>query len=89
MNELEAPVKIFLKDYEQPSHWITHTELTFELFDDYTDVHSELKVEINLDGPGRDLRLDGQELELLSVSVDDRILDEKDYKKDSDFFDAQ
>ena len=65
------PNAIYLKDYQQPGYWIEQTDLTFELQAEYTLVTANLHVVRNaqVDGDGS-LRLDGQQLELISVAVD-------------------
>ncbi|ASP40499.1 aminopeptidase N [Bacterioplanes sanyensis] len=71
----------YLKDYTAPAYWIDHTELTVELFDDYTDVTAQLRIRRNdeLDAAGS-LTLDGQELELLSVALDGNTLSAEQYQ---------
>lgn len=69
----EQPQMIYLKDYQAPDYLIDETHLTFELFEDHTLVHAQLLMRRN---PARGhglpaLALDGQQLELLSVSLDD------------------
>ncbi len=69
----EQPQMIYLKDYQAPEYLIDETHLTFELFEDHTLVHAQLLMRRNpARGPGLPaLALDGQQLELLSVSLDD------------------
>jgi aminopeptidase N, Escherichia coli type len=69
----EQPQMIYLKDYQAPDYLIDETHLTFELFEDHTLVHAQLLMRRNpARGPGLPaLALDGQQLELLSVSLDD------------------
>ncbi|QJD58605.1 aminopeptidase N [Pseudomonas sp. gcc21] len=83
----EQPKTIYLKDYQQPDYWIDETHLTFELFDDHALVHSRLAMRVNEDKPSANLPklvLDGQELELLSVALDDHQLGEADYQVTAD-----
>ncbi len=83
----EQPKTIFLKDYQQPHYWIDETHLTFELFDDHALVHSRMSIRVNPGeaGDGRpDLVLDGQNLELMSVELDDRRLASGDFQFDED-----
>ena len=79
------PQSIFLKDYQQPAYWIVETGLTFELRDGYTDVCSRLQLQRNktLEADGC-LRLDGQQLETLSIRVDGRVLAVDEYRIDGD-----
>ncbi|MFP3515384.1 aminopeptidase N [Pseudomonas sp. SIMBA_077] len=77
----EQPQMIHLKDYQAPDYLIDETHLTFELFEDHTLVHAQLVMRRN---PARSeglpaLALDGQQLELLSVKLDDVDLTPADY----------
>ncbi|MBU2256516.1 MAG: aminopeptidase N [Gammaproteobacteria bacterium] len=78
----EQPKMIYLKDYQAPDYLIDETHLTFELFDDHTLVHAQLVMHRNpAAGAGLPpLVLDGQQLELLSVALDDRELSAGDYQ---------
>ncbi|AIR91523.1 aminopeptidase N [Pseudomonas cremoricolorata] len=80
----EQPQAIYLKDYQAPEYLIDETHLTFELFEDHTLVHAQLVMRRN---PARGtglpaLVLDGQQLELLSVQLDDQTLSSADYQCD-------
>ncbi|WP_339524779.1 aminopeptidase N [Pseudomonas sp. EA_35y_Pfl2_R111] len=83
----EQPKMIYLKDYQAPDYLIDETHLTFELFDDHTLVHAQLVMRRNpaagsglSDARMPPLVLDGQQLELLSVALDDRELSAGDYQ---------
>ena len=80
----EQPKTIYLKDYRAPDYLIDETHLTFELHEDYTLVHAQLVMRRNPEaGEGLPpLVLDGQELELLSLKLDDKALGEGDYTLD-------
>ncbi|WP_419901235.1 aminopeptidase N [Kiloniella sp.] len=71
----------YLKDYVAPSFWVNHVDLDFVLEPKKTIVTSWLKLDSNpvVDGP---LKLDGDELRLISLKVDDRILSKSDYELD-------
>ncbi|MHA6193840.1 aminopeptidase N [Pseudomonas wadenswilerensis] len=78
----EQPQVIYLKDYQAPEYLIDETHLTFELFEDHTLVHAQLVMRRN---PARGaglppLVLDGQQLELLSVALDDQALAAGEYQ---------
>ena len=78
----EQPKMIYLKDYQAPEYLIDETHLTFELFEDHSLVHAQLVMRRN---PARGeglppLVLDGQQLELLSVKLDDVELTDADYQ---------
>jgi len=78
----EQPKMIYLKDYQAPDYLIDETNLTFELYEDHTLVHAQLVMRRN---PARGaglppLVLDGQELELLALAMDDVDLQASDYQ---------
>ncbi|SFP81814.1 aminopeptidase N [Pseudomonas borbori] len=79
----EQPKMIYLKDYQAPDYLIDETHLTFELFEDHSLVHAQLVMRRN---PERDTKelprlvLDGQELELLSLSMDGQQLSAAAYQ---------
>ena len=78
----EQPKMIYLKDYQAPEYLIDETHLTFELFEDHSLVHAQLVMRRNpARGPGLPpLVLDGQQLELLSVTLADQELSAADYQ---------
>lgn len=80
----EQPQVIYLKDYQAPEYLIDETHLTFELFEDHSLVHAQLVMRRNpVRGAGLPaLVLDGQQLELLSVAIDDQVLDAAAYQLD-------
>ncbi len=80
----DQPKMIYLKDYQAPEYLIDETHLTFELFDDHSLVHTQLVMRRNPErGAGLPpLVLDGQALELLSVSLADVQLQPADYQLD-------
>ncbi len=81
------PKAIYLKDYQAPSFLIETTALYFDLHDDYTEVRSTLQMrrnpELN-DGKQGPLVLDGQQLELVSVAIDDAPLSAQAYQVDNE-----
>ena len=78
----EQPQTIHLKDYRAPDYLIDETHLTFELFEDHTLVHAQLVMRRNpAAGDGLPpLVLDGQQLELLDLHLDDVPLAAGDYQ---------
>jgi aminopeptidase N len=72
---------VYLKDYQAPAFFIDETHLSFYLYDDHARVESRLCVRRNPQA-ARDaiLVLHGQELELLELAVDGRVLDAADYQ---------
>ncbi|MGL4317503.1 MAG: aminopeptidase N [Pseudomonas sp.] len=78
----EQPKMIYLKDYQAPDYLIDETHLTFELYDDHSLVHAQLVMRRNpaLSAELPPLVLDGQQLELVSLALDDRALSAGDYQ---------
>lgn len=74
--------KIYLKDYLPPVYHVDKVDLDICLFDDHAIVKSTLKMHRNHAG---DLVLFGQDLELLTVSINGKDLSTDDYilNKDS------
>ncbi|WP_028877660.1 aminopeptidase N [Teredinibacter turnerae] len=77
------PSAIFLQDYKAPSFIISRTELSFELFEDHALVHSQLHMQRDAGAAGP-LVLDGQDLELVSVAVNDVPLTSAQYTVDAE-----
>jgi aminopeptidase N len=63
-----TPRTIHLKDYTPPAFLVTHVELDVDIREDHALVRAKLQVRRN-HGSGP-LVLDGDELELVSVSLD-------------------
>ncbi len=82
MSEQQTPVTIYRKDYTPFSHHVESVALHFELEGSRTTVRSTLKLSAR--GDGRTLRLDGSELELLSVELDGRLLTADEYQLDAE-----
>lgn len=81
------PETIYLKNYQAPHFIIDTTHLTFNLFEDYAQVDSRLKMSRNRqDHPDYQgsLVLTGKELELVSVAIDGRTLDAQEYRVDNE-----
>ncbi|WP_447747896.1 aminopeptidase N [Pseudomonas nicosulfuronedens] len=87
----EQPKVIHLKDYQAPEYLIDETNLTFELYEDHTLVHAQLVMRRNPErGAGLPpLVLDGQQLDLLSLALDDRALEAGDYQVDENHLTLQ
>ncbi|WP_448682041.1 aminopeptidase N [Pseudomonas nicosulfuronedens] len=87
----EQPKVIYLKDYQAPEYLIDETNLTFELYEDHTLVHAQLVMRRNPErGDGLPpLVLDGQQLELLSLALDDQPLEAGQYQLDENHLTLQ
>lgn len=77
------PSTIFLKDYTPPSHLIETIDLTVRLGDDVTEVSSKLVGRCNpASGTGpADLYLDGEDQELVSLTLDGRTLAPDEWRR--------
>jgi len=84
------PRTIFLKDYVPPVFHIQKTNLKIELAEDQSIVSSELTFVRNPDSSAgqETLFLNGQDLQLLSISLDNKELSERDGGKDSKSLDG-
>lgn len=71
-----APNKIHLKDYQRPSFAVETVDLDIKLFDDHAIVDSTLVMQRQTDG---DLVLYGEGLELISIKLNDEILNSERY----------
>lgn len=67
--QLQQPKTIYLKDYRPSDFFIDSIELTVDIHDEYTIVHSLLKIEKRdeLKGKKLNLELNGEGMELLSL----------------------
>ena len=84
------PGTIYLKDYLPPEYWIDKTELNFELHEESSLVTSRLHMRKNENSAGKDeLKLHGQELELLEVAIDGRVLSPGEYSVSPDSLSIQ
>ncbi|KTD64752.1 aminopeptidase N [Legionella spiritensis] len=68
---------VYLKDYQPPVFAVESVALNFDLFDDHALIENRMVVTRLNNGP---LHLYGDELELIQLSVDDRLLTEKEYR---------
>ena len=82
----EVPQPIHLKDYQPPGFLIDRVDLAFDLGEERTAVHARLTVRRNPDAPPGDgaLCLNGEQLELQSVSLDGRPLNPDAYALDEE-----
>lgn len=74
-------VTIKRSDYQPSSFAVEHVNLSFDLYDDHALVSSNLKLKRQAPGP---LCLLGDELEILSISLNNKKLDESAYTLDQD-----
>ncbi|ACE84417.1 aminopeptidase N [Cellvibrio japonicus] len=76
-----APKTIYLKDYQVPDYLIDTTDLNVDIHDGYTLVSCMLALRRNpaAKQAATELTLQGADLELVSLSLDGRLLEEGDY----------
>ncbi|KAI3855576.1 hypothetical protein MKX03_006614 [Papaver bracteatum] len=83
---METPKEIFLKDYKKPDYYFDTFDLTFSLGEEHTIVSSNITVYPRIEGAAESspLVLDGVDLKLLSIKIDDKELkEEEDYHLDA------
>ncbi|WP_260291310.1 aminopeptidase N [Sedimenticola hydrogenitrophicus] len=82
----DTPNTIYLKDYRPPEFLIDQVNLRFELGEEETRVRSRLELRRNPAAEGRpaELRLHGEQLELLALALDGRPLDSTEYEQDNE-----
>jgi aminopeptidase N len=77
------PQEIRLADYQAPGYYTQSTHLTFEIDEGATVVTNVMSIE-RRDDAANTLHLDGEHLELISVSVDGRELAGNEYSVDAE-----
>ncbi len=81
----ETPKTIYLKDYLPPEYLVDRVDLHFDLGEKETRVVSKLTMRRNPAGQrGAALRLDGEQLELLSLRLDGSDLGPECYRVDDE-----
>lgn len=81
MND-SAPKTTYLKDYKVPDFLINTIDLTFDLQEEAVEVTGKMQIEKNPQSLSntQELRLNGKELELITVMLDGKPLSEKEYE---------
>jgi aminopeptidase N len=75
----ETPVTLFLKDYAPPAWWIESVDLHVAIRDDHAEVRSRLACRRNPASADGALVLNGEALELVSVTLDGTALEADRY----------
>lgn len=83
MSESSAKT-IYLKDYQTPAFMLEKVELTFSLFEEGAAVKSVLHFKRCADSNEEGLYLHGEDLELRSIKLDERVLLDEEYRVDSE-----
>lgn len=83
---LETPVTVYLKDYKTPAYLVEQVELKFDLYDSSTRVSSFLQMSLNPDRHGvlEPLILEGEQLQLIDVKLDGKVLTPEEYQQGDD-----
>lgn len=86
MKDATAPVTKYRSDYRPSNFLIDEVHLTFTLYDEHTLVKSRLMLRRNPEGDlsADELKLDGEQLELLSCHIDGQPLTKVDYAIDEE-----
>ncbi|MDH5649252.1 MAG: aminopeptidase N [Gammaproteobacteria bacterium] len=79
----DLPKTIYLKDYREPDYWIESVDLHFDLGEKFTVVTSRLFCKAN-NAKQRPLVLNGEQLELLNVSLNGKLLKKGQYELDAE-----
>jgi len=87
MSEANVPQTIYLKDYQPTPFAIDHIYLNVDLHDDHTIVTSLLHISKRADAPSdqTDLILNGEELSLKSIKMDNNVVNSEQYNVDDDY----
>lgn len=75
----------YLKEYRQPDFTITSTDLDFTLQQDVTTVLSQLVIQRKTNDKTSPLILDGVDLKIVKLQINDDILGETDFSYDGEF----
>ena len=84
-NNQPKPPK-YRKDYRASDYLIDQVTLTVDLYETHAEIYSQLQIRVNpaVANPASQLRLDGEELLLKSVSIDGQPLPASRFQQDDD-----
>ncbi|XP_022928929.1 puromycin-sensitive aminopeptidase-like isoform X1 [Cucurbita moschata] len=82
-NKMGTPKEIFLKDYKMPDYYFDTVDLKFLLGEEKTIVNSKITVFPRVEGSKFPLVLNGDDVKLISIKVNNEDLKEDDYVLDS------
>ncbi len=80
----DTPKTTYLREYQPPEFHIDQVELYVDLNEEYTLVRSLLYMRRDVDAEDEPLRLHGEQLELLSLKLDEEPLDSDAYARDDE-----
>ena len=78
---IATPKETFLADYKEPDFFVKEVKLQFDLDASVTRVTSTLSMQKNPLAQSNDCELDGDELELISVKLNGRLLQGNEYQR--------
>lgn len=78
-----APQRVLRSGYRVPPFLLDRIELEFDLDPDSTEVLSVMHLRRNPDAVETELRLDGEQLQLLGIELDGRALAPEEYRIDA------
>ncbi|KAK3004814.1 hypothetical protein RJ639_017927 [Escallonia herrerae] len=82
-SKMDTPKEIFLRDYKLPDYYFDTVDLSFSLGEEKTIVCSKISVIPRVEGYASPLVLDGQDLKLISIKINNKELKEADFRLDS------
>ncbi|KAK3010311.1 hypothetical protein RJ639_011381 [Escallonia herrerae] len=82
-SKMDTPKEIFLRDYKLPDYYFDTVDLSFSLGEEKTIVCSKISVTPRVEGYSSPLVLDGQDLKLVSIKINNKELKEAYYRVDS------
>ena len=77
---MSKPATIYLKDYQPPHYLVEQVSLTFHLQPDATSVRSKVHYKKNPESNAKELILDGDSLQLISISLNGTALGEESFQ---------
>ena len=81
MSTSTMPRETFLADYQVPNYLVDQVSLHFDLGRSETKVRSVLSMRRNPAGQGGDCILDGEQMELMSIKLEGRLLQGNEYQR--------
>ena len=81
----QKPKKIFLKDYRPPNFWIDEVALCFDLHETETIVQNTSTFRQNPENPSQKLQLNAENMHVLEVKLDGKVLEKTEWKHTKNF----
>ena len=83
-SHMAQPKTVLLADYHRPEFLIDSVALSFDLDESNTQVSSVMQVRRNGEAAGNVLKLNGRNLELVSIKIDGHVLDAGEYELETE-----